>query len=128
VGPPKARGPRPWPIWPVRKSVTGYEVHHFHNFTECLSIRQADFHLNLVSLYRTRITQSFTDGLITFVCYKETRNGRVRRKTKKCYVVLNTCHSNKKLGPEPENMNGYETRTDMTGTCLECLLFINGHI
>jgi len=24
AGPPKARDPRPWPIWPMRKSVPGY--------------------------------------------------------------------------------------------------------
>jgi len=24
AGPPKARGPRPWPIWPMRKSVPAY--------------------------------------------------------------------------------------------------------
>jgi len=58
-------------------------------------IKLADFHLSIVSLYRSRVAPSFTDGLMLLwgkyinrlFCTMETQDGDARSETWKCNVV-----------------------------------------
>ena len=102
------------------KSWTGPEPHYFSNFAECLilSIRQALFHLNLVSSYRTLVTPSISGMLGTKRRCDKLMNCLFAARSsgwlcaKQNFKILRSCKCvllNKKLvQPESEDTELYE--------------------